>query len=63
MSYQQSVSAVILSRIPATMLLVLSAVLVASVGGVILGVEAVRRENSVYDRTLNTFVLLGHSFP
>lgn len=63
LSYQQSVSAVILSRVPATMLLVLSAVLVASIGGVILGVEAARRENSFLDRAFNTFVLLGHSFP
>jgi len=63
LSYQQSVSAVIISRVPATMLLVLSSVLVASGGGVILGVEAARRENSFLDRALNTFVLLGHSFP
>ena len=63
LSYQQSVSAVILSRVPATLLLILSSVLVASVGGVILGVEAARRENSFLDRVLNTFVLLGHSFP
>ena len=63
LSYQQNVSAVIFSRVPATLLLILSSVFVASVGGVILGVEAARRENSVYDRALNTFVLLGHSFP
>ena len=63
LSYQQSVSAVILSRVPATLLLILSSVLVASGGGVILGVEAARRENSFLDRALNTFVLLGHSFP
>ncbi|MEO6050292.1 MAG: ABC transporter permease [Pyrinomonadaceae bacterium] len=63
LSYQQSVSAVILSRVPATLLLILSSVLVASVGGVILGVEAARREDSYLDRALNTFVLLGYSLP
>ena len=35
----------------------------ASVGGVLLGVEAARRENSFYDRAFNTFAVLGHSFP
>jgi peptide/nickel transport system permease protein len=63
LSYQQPVAAVIFSRVPATLLLVLSALLMASVGGVFLGVEAARRENSVYDRLFNTFALLGHSFP
>jgi len=63
LSYQQPVSAVIFSRVPATLLLIVSAILMASVGGVILGVEAARRENSFYDRLFNTFALLGHSFP
>jgi peptide/nickel transport system permease protein len=62
-SYQQPVSAVIFSRVPATLLLILSALLMATVGGVLLGVEAARRENSFYDRAFNTFALLGHSFP
>lgn len=63
LSYQQPVSIVIFSRVPATLLLVLSAVLLAAVGGILLGVEAARRENSFYDRAFNTFALLGHSFP
>ena len=63
LSYQQPVSAVILARVPATLLLILSALLMASVSGVLLGVEAARRENSVYYRLFNTFALLGHSFP
>jgi len=63
LSYQQPVSAVILSRVPATLLLVLSAILIASVGGIVLAVEGARRENSFFDHSLNTFVLLGHSFP
>ncbi len=63
LSYQQPVSAVIFARVPATLLLILSAILMASIGGVLLGVEAARRENSFYDRAFNMFVLLGHSFP
>lgn len=63
LSYQQPVSAVIFARVPATLLLVLSAVLLAAIGGILLGVEAARRENSFYDRAFNTFALLGHSFP
>jgi len=62
-SYQQPVSSVIFSRVPATLLLILSALLMATVGGVLLGVEAARRENTFYDRAFNTFALLGHSFP
>ena len=63
LSYQQPVSSVIFSRVPATLLLIVSAILMASVGGILLGVEAARRENSFYDRLFNTFALLGHSFP
>ncbi len=63
LSYQQPVSAVIFARVPATLLLILSAVFLAAIGGVLLGVEAARRENSLYDRIFNTFALLGHSFP
>jgi peptide/nickel transport system permease protein len=63
LSYQQPVAAVIFSRVPATLLLIVSAILMASVSGVLLGVEAARRENSFYDRLFNTFALLGHSFP
>ena len=63
LSYQQPVSAVIFARVPATLLLILSAILMASFGGVLLGVEAARRENSFYDRAFNTFALLGQSVP
>jgi peptide/nickel transport system permease protein len=63
LSHQQPVSAVIFARVPATLLLILSALFLASIGGVLLGVEAARRENSFYDRAFNAFALLGHSFP
>ena len=63
LGYQQPVVAVILGRVPATLLLMLSAVSLSSVAGVVLGVEAARRENSFADRAINTFILLGHSVP
>ncbi len=63
LGYQQSVVAVIFERVPATLFLMLSAVLLASVFGVVLGVEAARRENSLSDRAINTFALLGYSVP
>ncbi len=63
LSYQQPVASVIFSRVPATLLLTMSALLTATVGGVILGVEAARRENSFFDRAANTFALFTYSFP
>ncbi|MCP9496906.1 MAG: ABC transporter permease, partial [Pyrinomonadaceae bacterium MAG19_C2-C3] len=63
LSHQQPVAAVIFGRIPATLLLIVSAICLASVSGVLLGVEAARRESSIYDRLINTFALLGHSLP
>lgn len=63
LGYQQPVIAVIFERVPATLLLMLSAVSLSSVAGVVLGVEAARREDSVTDRAINTFALLGYSVP
>ncbi len=63
LGYQQSVTSVIVTRIPATLLLTTSAVLVSSIAGVVLGVEAARRENSVIDRAINSFALVGYSVP
>ena len=63
LGYQQPVIAVIFERVPATLLLMLSAVSVSSVAGVALGVEAARRANSFTDRAINTFVVLGFSMP
>ncbi len=63
LGYQQPVVAVIAGRVPATLLLMLSAVSLSSVVGVVLGVEAARREDSVTDRAINTFALLGYSVP
>ncbi len=63
LGYQQSVFGVIIARIPATLLLTISAVLISSVAGVVLGVEAARRENSWTDRSINAFALVGYSVP
>ncbi len=63
LGYQQSVVGVIFERVPATLLLMLTAVSVSSVAGVVLGVESARRENSFLDRGINTFALLGYSVP
>ncbi len=63
LSYQQPVADVIFSRVPATLLLTLISMITATVAGIILGVEAARRENSLFDRTANIFALLGNSFP
>ncbi len=63
LGYQQSVISVIVARIPATLLLTISAVLVSSIAGVVLGVEAARHENSMIDRSINAFALVGYSVP
>ncbi|MBA3257571.1 MAG: ABC transporter permease [Pyrinomonadaceae bacterium] len=63
LGYQQPVLRVILERIPATLLLMLSAILLSTTVGVVLGVEAARRENSFIDRAINTVALLGYSIP
>lgn len=63
LGYQQPVLSVIFERVPATLLLVLTAVTLSSVAGVVLGVESARREGSFLDRALNTFALAGYSAP
>ncbi len=63
LGYKQSVFGVIIARIPATLLLTISAVLISSGAGVVLGVEAARRENSWTDRSINAFALAGYSVP
>ena len=63
LSHQQPVLAVILARLPATLLLVIPSIVIAAVLGIVLGVESARRPDSVFDRVINTFALLGHSLP
>ncbi|MEJ7624405.1 MAG: ABC transporter permease [Pyrinomonadaceae bacterium] len=63
LSHQQPVLAVILARLPATLLLVIPSIVIAAVLGIVLGVESARRPDSAFDRVINTFALLGHSLP
>ncbi len=63
LSHQQPVLAVILARLPATLILVIPAIVIAAVLGIVLGVESARRPDSAFDRVINTFALLGHSLP
>jgi peptide/nickel transport system permease protein len=63
LGYQQPVADVIFERVPATLLLVLSALTLSSLSGLVLGVEAARRENSFFDRAVNALALVGHSVP
>ncbi len=63
LSHQQPVLAVIAARVSATLLLVIPSIFIASVLGVLLGVESARRQNSLFDRVINVFALLGHSLP
>ena len=63
LSHQQPVLAVILARLPATLLLVMPSIVIAAVLGIVLGVESARRPDSAFDRVINTFALLGHSLP
>lgn len=63
LSHQQPVLAVILARLPATLILVIPSIVIAAVLGIVLGAESARRPDSVFDRVINTFALLGHSLP
>ncbi|MEJ7848249.1 MAG: ABC transporter permease [Pyrinomonadaceae bacterium] len=63
LSHQQPVIDVILSRTPATLMLVIPAIAIATFSGIVLGVESARRQNSRFDRFVNAFALLGHSLP
>lgn len=63
LGYQQPVTSVIFERVPATLLLVMTAVTLSSISGVVLGVEGARRENSFLDRAINAFALVGYSVP
>lgn len=61
--YRQSVLDLILSRMPATLLLMLTALVVSSVLGVVLGAIAARRPYSIADQTSTFLALAGYSMP
>ncbi len=61
--YNQSVTKLILQRLPATLLLVITAQLLALVIGVVLGVISARRPNGISSHFVTFLALFGYSAP
>jgi peptide/nickel transport system permease protein len=61
--HNESVVQLILSRFPPTLLLMFSALGIALVGGIVLGVAAARRPGSLRDSVISVVALLGYSTP
>ena len=61
--FNQPVTALLLERLPATLLLVLSAQVLAIMVGTVLGVIAARRPNGLLSHGVTIFALLGFSAP
>ena len=59
----QAVSDLILERVPATLLLMGTALLVSTVGGIVLGALAARRPFGPFDLTVSGSALLGYALP
>ncbi|MEO1105737.1 MAG: ABC transporter permease, partial [Pseudomonadota bacterium] len=61
--YNQPVTALIFERLPATLLLVVSAQLLALVVGVLMGVFAARKPNGLLSHFVTLFALFGYAAP
>ncbi|MEW6121728.1 MAG: ABC transporter permease [Pseudomonadota bacterium] len=61
--YRQNVLDLILSRMPATLLLMVTALVISSVLGILLGAVAARRPYSLTDQTSTFLALAGYSMP
>lgn len=61
--FNQPVTGLILERLPATLLLVISAQVLAVLVGTVLGVMAARRPNGPLSHTVTLLALLGYSAP
>ena len=59
----QRVSSLIAERVPATLLLMGSALLISTVGGIALGVLAARRPFGPFDLAVSTTALIGYALP
>ncbi len=59
----QRVSSLIADRIPATLLLMGTALIVSTVGGIALGAMAARRPFGPFDLTVSTAALVGYALP
>ena len=60
---RQPVSAMLLRIAPNTLLLMLPSIILAAVIGVVSGVSAARRANSLWDYAIGTFSMVGYSTP
>lgn len=63
LAYQQPVLKLVLSRVPATLLLMTTALMISSIGGVLLGVETARRQNTLFDRAVTAFAAVSDAIP
>lgn len=63
LAYQQPVLKLVLSRVPATLLLMITALLISTAGGILLGVEAARRQGSAFDRAVTAFASISDAIP
>ncbi|MGB0412054.1 MAG: ABC transporter permease [Pikeienuella sp.] len=61
--YNQSVTSLILQKLPATLLLVMSAQLLALIVGVVLGVYSARKPNGIVSHFVTLFALFGYAAP
>ncbi|HUF38214.1 MAG TPA: ABC transporter permease [Anaerolineales bacterium] len=59
----QPVAAIILSRLPTTLLLMGTAFLISSVSGIVMGVLAARKPDSPVDLSISIFSLVGYALP
>lgn len=61
--YNESVATLIFSRLPATLLLMASSILIALIGGIVFGVTAARYANRLPDRVISLTALLFYATP
>jgi peptide/nickel transport system permease protein len=60
---QQPVAGVVFSRVPPTLLLMMTALIISSITGIFFGVNAAQRANTFVDRTMTLFSGLSYSIP
>jgi ABC-type dipeptide/oligopeptide/nickel transport system permease component len=61
--YRQPVTTVILERVPATMQLMVPAIILSAIAGVMLGVFSARKPYSLSDNAASSFALIGYCVP
>lgn len=62
-AHREPVADLIMSRIGPTLLLVLTAMIIAAIFGVVLGVVAAMRQGSTFDSAIQVFSLTGYAIP